>query len=201
MKLTDLSHPITSKTPVYPSDPLPKVEITATVAKDGFCLSSVSFDSHLGTHIDAPSHMIEGGKNLKDYEIEHFVVQAVCIDGFNKEKIEAANIEQGMAVLFYTGASEYFHEPKYWEEYKTMDESVAKLLINKKVSLVGVDTGSVDIEEDFPVHKALLGADILIIENLTNLKNLVGKQFELYVLPLKLENDGAPVRAVAKLDH
>jgi arylformamidase len=60
-----------------------------------------------------------------------------------------------------------------------------------------MDTGSFDNAEGFPVHKQLLGADILLIENLTNLEPLIGKQFKLYALPLKLERDGAPARVIA----
>lgn len=102
--------------------------------------------------------------------------------------------------MFFTGASDFFKDEKYWHEYLVPDEATIKILIDKKVPLVGVDTGSFDNAEDFPVHKALLGADILLIENLTNLAPLAGKNFELYALPIKLEKDGAPARVIAKTE-
>ena len=51
---------------------------------------------------------------------------------------------------------------------------------------------------DFPVHRLLLGQEISLIENLINLDKLVGRDFELWALPLKLKNgDGAATRAIA----
>lgn len=66
------------------------------------------------------------------------------------------------------------------------------------MKLVGVDTCSVDHEE-FVAHRALLGNDVLIIENLTNLSALEGKEFTIYALPIKLQIDGAPARVIAQI--
>ena len=53
---------------------------------------------------------------------------------------------------------------------------------------------------DFPVHRLLLGQGIPLIENLINLHLLVGEEFELWALPLKLKGgDGAATRAVARI--
>ena len=65
---------------------------------------------------------------------------------------------------------------------------------------LGVDMISIDREgtSDFPVHRILLAQNILIIENLTNLKGLPQVGFSFSCLPLKFENaDGSPVRAIA----
>ena len=72
-------------------------------------------------------------------------------------------------------------------------------LIDANVSIVGVDTGSVDSEESFPIHKRLLENDILIIENLTDLKEVANKAFEFTALPLNVRLDGAPCRVIAKV--
>ncbi len=201
--LYDLTQTLNENIPVYPGDPKVKVEQAGVIAKDGFCDHLLTMGTHNGTHMDAPMHMIDGGKGLKDYPVERFVVPAVCIDvrgGFDAAKVAGQIPEAGIGVLFYSGASDYFSEEKYWHEYLVPDEATIKVLIDKKVSIVGVDTGSFDIAEDFPVHKALLAADILLIENLTNLAPLAGKSFELCALPIKLEQDGAPARVIAKLE-
>ena len=53
---------------------------------------------------------------------------------------------------------------------------------------------------DFPVHRLLLGQNIPLIENLINLDQLVGREFELWALPLKLKSgDGTATRAVARI--
>jgi kynurenine formamidase len=201
--LYDLTQTLNENTPVYPGDPKVKIEQVGVIAKDGFCDHLVTFGTHNGTHMDAPAHMIDGGKELKDYPVERFVVPAVCIDvrsGFDAAEVTKQIPETGLGVLFYTGASDYFHDERYWHDYSVPDGATVKALIDKKVSLVGVDTGSFDNTDSFPVHKALLGADILLIENLTNVGPLTGKRFELYALPIKLEQDGAPARVIAKME-
>lgn len=65
----------------------------------------------------------------------------------------------------------------------------------------GADTG--DDADDaaatggFPAHHALLGADCLVVENLTGL-DAAPERFTLRACPLALDADGAPVRAVAE---
>ncbi len=51
----------------------------------------------------------------------------------------------------------------------------------------------------FKTHKILLGGGVLIIENLTNVGLLAGKDFTVYALPIKLELDGAPARVIAQV--
>lgn len=54
--------------------------------------------------------------------------------------------------------------------------------------------------EGFPAHRALLGADRLLVENLAGLAN-VPERFTLLAFPLAVPDaDGAPVRAVACID-
>jgi kynurenine formamidase len=58
---------------------------------------------------------------------------------------------------------------------------------------------SVDHDEPYPIHKALLDNDVLLIENLVNLNAVVGKRFRLYALPVRLELDAAPARVLAEI--
>jgi len=58
--------------------------------------------------------------------------------------------------------------------------------------------GSPD-HEPFPIHKLLLSNDVLIIENLTNLEKLAGKEFRIIALPINLQEDAAPARVIAEL--
>lgn len=52
----------------------------------------------------------------------------------------------------------------------------------------------------YPIHKILLTKEVLIIENLTNLKSLVGVQsFDVFAFPMKLHAEAAPVRVVARI--
>ncbi len=196
----DLTQTITKNLPVYPGDPSIKLEPIGGIRQTGALDHLLTMDTHSGTHVDAPAHMISGGKALKDYAIDRFVRKGVCLDvraGFSAAVIADSVPEEGLAILFYTGTSDYFYEARYWHQYPVLDASCVQMLIEKRVSIVGLDTGSLDNAKGFPVHKALFAADILPIENLTGLLPLVGRTFTLYALPLKLEQDGAPARVIA----
>lgn len=203
MKFVDLSVPINQDTPVYPGDPKTKVEPVGQLAKDGFNDHFISMGTHIGTHIDAPMHMLDGGKSLDQLPLDQFVGRGVYVqvDGsFNLDTIKAANIQSGDIVIFDTGMSKKYHEAVYFENYPAMAEEVAQYLIDKKVKMVGLDTGSADNQDGFPIHKLLLGGNVLIIENLTNVSALDGQKFTIYALPLNLQIDGSPARVIAQIN-
>ncbi|MBL8122146.1 cyclase family protein [Candidatus Saccharibacteria bacterium] len=198
--IIDLSVSITEKTPVYPGDPPVKIETAGVLERDGYCDHVVTIGTHVGTHIDAPMHMLAGGKALADYPLERFVGRGVCIDvrsGF--DSLYTATIQKDDILLLYHGYGEKYHRREYFQEYSALPPKAADLLIEKHVSMVGSDTCSPDNGADFPIHRQLLAADVLIIENLTNLGRLVGKSFNVFALPLALIQDAAPARVIAQL--
>lgn len=91
--------------------------------------------------------------------------------------------------------------PEYFKSYPALSEEAAHYLVEKRVNMVGSDTCSPDGLEDYPIHRLLLGEDVLIIENLTNLDKLVGKEFTVYTLPIALQLDAAPARVLADCYH
>jgi kynurenine formamidase len=198
--LIDLSVPLNEQTPVYPGDPVPKIEPAGVLAKDGYNDHYISMGTHVGTHIDAPLHMLEDGLSLDKLPIEQFVGKGrmVKVTGTDFESVKSADVQEGDIVLFRTGMSDKYHEAVYFEEYPAMSEEVANYLVGVKVKMVGVDTCSVDNQDGFPIHKILLTGNVLIIENLTNLGQLTGKDFKVYALPLNLQIDGSPARVVAE---
>jgi arylformamidase len=200
--LIDLSVLINETMPVYPGDPPTKIENAGIIQKDGYEDHYVSFGTHAGTHIDAPSHMILNGKTLEQFPLETFTGRGVYIKVLNKrfdlQTIMRASIQEGDIVLFHTGMSERYGAHDYFEEYPALPEELANYLVQKKVKMIGVDACSVD-QEQFIAHKILLQQNILILENLTNLDKLENKQFTIHAFPLKLQLDGSPVRVVAEI--
>lgn len=201
MKLIDLSVPLNEKTPVYPGDQVMKIESGGVLEKDGYEDHSICVGTHVGTHVDAPSHMVGGGANLDQILLERLSGKGVYVKtgrNFTLDSIQGVSIQEGDIVLFHTGMSELYHQPDYYENYPAIPEELARYLVEKKVKMVGVDMCSVD-HEPFPVHRILLKENILVIENLTNLSALEGKEFRIYAFPIKLQLDGAPTRVVAEL--
>ncbi len=202
MQLIDLSQTLNKSTPVYPGDPAFRFQKAAVLEKNGYQDHLISFGNHNGTHVDAPSHMIKGGKNLNRIPIDQFFGNGIYIKVTNKKfslkEIKKAGIKRGDIVLFHTGMSDIYTSAGYFTNYPAISQEIANYLVGKKVKMVGVDMCSVD-HEPFPVHKTLLKNGILIIENLTNLKVLKGKTFKVYSFPLKLEIDGSPARVIAEI--
>jgi arylformamidase len=90
-------------------------------------------------------------------------------------------------------------------EYAFLSENAARWLVGKSVRLIAMDTPSPDnpahsrgTPKDSPNHKVLLGAGVVMVEYVTNLKALTASEVELIVMPLKLKGcDGSPARCVA----
>lgn len=201
MELIDLSVSLNEHTPVYPGDPKTKIEPVGILDKDGYEDHYLCTGTHVGTHVDAPSHMVIGGKTLNQISLDRFTGRGVLISTGREitlEKVRAADIRQDDIVLFHTGMSEFYHQSEYYDNYPPLTEEIGRYLVEKKIKMVGVDMCSVD-HEPFPVHRILLGEEVLIIENLTNLEALKKKEFIVHAFPLNVTLDGSPTRVVAKV--
>lgn len=93
---------------------------------------------------------------------------------------------------------------KYFINHSCLSILLAEFLLEINVAGVGVYFPSIDAANaqkfDYPVHRLLLGAGSLAIENLTSLGKLPTLQrFDLCALPLKTDTEGAPTRVVALL--
>lgn len=209
MNYLDLTHTFAANMPVYPDDPVPELRQIADLNKDGYNDYQITTTTHVGTHIDAPLHMLEGGKRLSDFPVDKFFGRGCLIDARDASVIRAdlldkSSAEKGLPaqagdiVLVLTGFAQKYRQPEYYEHYPEISEDFARRAIELGIKMIGVDGPSPD-RPSYKIHKLLLGQEILIIENLTNLESLVGiTNFEILALPLKLQADAAPARVVAK---
>lgn len=204
MPLLDLTHTFVAGMPAYPGDPAPQLRQIADIRKEGYTDYQIKTGMHVGTHMDAPLHMIEGGKFLSEIGVETFFGEGVLIDARDKPAVDEKillrhTVKKGNIMLVMTGFSKKFGRPEYYEKYPEITEGFADEAIRLGVKIVGMDTPSPD-RPPFKVHKKLLGKEILIIENLTNLEKLLGvKSFEIFAFPAKFHAEAAPVRVVAKV--
>jgi len=201
MQYIDLTQTFGPKMPVYPGDPQSELKQITTIEKDGFTDHQLNTAMHVGTHMDAPLHMIPGGKKISEIGLDKFFGPGRLIDARGKEKIDADSLEgvqAGDILLILTGFSQKFHEPEYYEKYPELTEAFASEAVALGVKLIGLDTPSPD-RPPFLSHKILLGSEILIIENLANLEQLLSQKFEVIALPAKFETDAAPARVIARI--
>lgn len=82
------------------------------------------------------------------------------------------------------------------------DTSAADWCVARSIELVGIDYLSVEPfrsdadTRNYPVHKTLLGAGVVVLESL-DLVGVAAGGYDLVALPLLIpDSDGAPTRAV-----
>lgn len=213
MKTRDLSHPIETGMPVFPGDPPVSVESHSTLPEDGYRVCAVACGSHTGTHVDAPSHSEQDGRDIDAVDVERFVFDAVRADcrGRNpRSPIGADSLPATDADLLvvqtgwddHWGTETYFEHPFLTPEAARfcVDQGYDVAIDALNVDPTPTDNAGEDEPTGFQAHHALLGNDLLIFENVTDLAGLP-ERFEMIAPPLKLTgSDGAPVRAVARWD-
>lgn len=205
MRYIDLSHEFVDNMPVFPGDPPTTLKQIASVAKEGYTDHQLTTVMHVGTHMDAPLHMIEGGKYMSEIPIDHFAGPGVLIDARGQKTVDAdllreLKIPSGGIALVLTGMDKKYKTPGYETGYPSWTEAFARALVSSGIKVVGMDMMNPDTDESYPIHKILLSKEVLIIENLTNLETLVGVQsFDVYAFPVKLRAEAAPVRVVARV--
>ena len=212
MKVIDLTLTVSNKIPTFPGSPQPNFIPWENIEEDGYNLELLFLSTHTGTHMDAPHHFLEKGAKIHEISLEKLVSEAVLIKSRKKsnESITKTDIQKFekkhgkidgfSSVIFSTGWQRNLQKKYYFTESPGLAVSAAKYLASKKISLVGIDSPSIDVGTDpkFSVHQIFAKKGMLIVENLANLDKIKSPTFHLVVLPLKLKGaTGSPVRAIA----
>jgi len=179
-----------------------------------FTLMEFTFASHIGTHVDAPCHFVAGGRTIDEIPLEQVTGLGVVLDvpGTPNAGIDAAALaaggpepRPGDIVLLRTGWEEKAGTPEYFA-HPYLEASAADWLIDHRIKLVGMDLITPEMPEavrsgpfTWPVHRALLEQDILVMENVCNMASLAGRRVEVVAAPISIRGaDGAPVRLLAR---
>ena len=180
-----LSEPVSGDTPAVTKT----VENTETGEKRTILLSSV----HNGTHITAPSSVLEGAKSLDEYPPESFLGECRVVKA--KGDLTGAWIEKMSLYkckkLLIKG-----------EGTGKIDTSAAEELVASGVELIGIDSSALAIENfREEVRLILAEAGCLVLEGLNLEKVTMGTYF-LISQPLLLEGiEAAPCRAFLAEDY
>ena len=206
MRVYDISVNITPGMPVWPGDPpviLQRVRSISQGANSN--VSRLECNVHIGTHVDAPVHFIDGAASVEALPLRVltgrvYVVhlpQATVIDETTLE--EAGIPPRTRRVLFHTSNSRYWarDESDFQKDFVAISSSGAAWLVRKKVQLVGIDYLSVaPFGDSREPYRLLLEKGVVVVEGL-NLSEVSQGRYTLYCLPLKLVgSDGAPARAI-----
>jgi len=201
MKFVDLSHPISEEMSTYPSDPDISIVREKEIHLDRTLLHRFTMGTHTGTHLDAPAHIISGGKTLDDFPLSSFTGKTVKVDLNSISELDKVD-EKVNGIIFDSNWYMRFKEPEIYfgSDRPEIPIHLVKKVIEMGVKYFGCDLPSVDVSgsEDKPIHNALLGANIIVYESLTNLNQLpLLTPFEFFGFPLPFVGlDGSPVRAI-----
>ena len=220
-RLIDLSVAVNSNTLSPPSTNL-RVDITPHRRGPGFWqVSSVSQGLHTGAHIDSPLHVFKDGITTAEISLDQVIGEAVSIDlsfvGAN-HKITIDDLKRGGAdkvkkndiVLLRTDWTDkmYGKWPDYFTQSPFFPPESAEWLVAKDPKSIGFDffeeycARLPDFtSEDFPMHRVILGAGIVIMEGITNLGALPRQRVPFYAPFYKIEGtEGAPARFFAQIE-
>jgi arylformamidase len=199
-----------------------KLEITPHRRGPGFWqVSSVHQSLHTGAHIDSPLHVFKDGITTAEIALDQVMGEALVVDltfaGAN-HKITIDDLKRGGAdavksgdiVLLRTGWTDtmYGTWPDYFTQSPYFPPEAAEWLVAKGPKNIGFDffeeycARLPDFSsEDFPMHRVILGAGVVIMEGLTNLGALPRRRVDFAAPFYKIaKTEGAPARFFAMVD-
>lgn len=203
MPIYDISRPLGPDTPVWPGDVAVSFEQTLSqVAGDPVTSSALRMTVHASTHMDAPRHVVAGGRGADEVALSKCMGPARVVDVGDADSIgpELLPALSGVTRVLFKSACSEGGPTRRAASYAALEPETAATLLEAGVVLVGVDAPSIDPEDSeyLPVHRALLGSRVVVLENLW-LGDVAPGDYELIALPLRLVgSDGSPVRAVLR---
>jgi kynurenine formamidase len=178
MKVIDLTMPLSSKTPTSEHVQKPGVFGTRWYSPDlsyvpgmsvNWSHSIISVDTHVGTHVDAPFHMMYNKWRLWEVPLDRWVGDAVCLDIPKKEcefvraedlekaeKEAESELKPNDILLIHTGWCDNWDRldlTTYLHKQPGLHEDGAKWAVKKQIKMVGADLQSIDTMID--IDKAI----------------------------------------------
>jgi len=246
MRFVDLSLPITSNMaglpgiPAYAENPTrcyplsvmsedqanllksKGIEVPDEIEKSNHMLSKLEITTHIGTHIDAPSHMLENTWSIDEVPLENIIKKGkiipltdiepggmVTADAILKTGVD---FDETVIPIIHTGWTEKtWGTPEFWNNTVYMHKDAAELIAERKVSAVAIDffpefpfwRDDVERPEGQPPghnHKIFLAQETIIIQMVTNVGAVDDENFILSAVPLRLEGlDESPARVFAMI--
>lgn len=179
------------------------LKITPKMVTDAQGNEKKALVGHLGTHFDVMN---------KEFPLEYtkrkgivFDVSGVRDSDIDIDDVDFGKVEHNMFVAFYTGfiEKEGYGGKVYFTEHPQLSDRLIDSLLDKKVSIIGVDFAGVRRgKEHTPKDQYCADRGVFIIENLCNLEQVVdaGGTCLINTYPMNYaEMTGLPCRVVAEI--
>lgn len=216
-KLIDVSHTVEHGMITYKGLPAPIIcdylsrEASRAKYAPGteFHIGKIEMVANTGTYLDSPFHRYADGDDLSQLKLES-LANLDCLVVRSTDRRDRAidrlpfdlAAVRGKALLFHTGWDAHWRTDKYFEGHPHLTGELAEALVKAGVTLVGIDSFNIDSTDDGtrPVHSALLGAGIPIVEHMCGLAALPDRGARFFAVPVKVKGMGTfPVRAFARI--
>ena len=169
-------------------------------APDKMLMHWVDTETHIGTHVEGPTHYRDDLRCLADIPLDRFMGEAIAIDcsslkpdGGKPQPIKPSflkKVKSGDIVLLWSSL------PPNQAPYISAES--AKDMHEKGVKMVGIQGITLEPEGQYTSHEHLLANDIPIIEGLANVEKLKNERFLFIGLPLRWRDmDSSWIRAIA----
>jgi kynurenine formamidase len=227
VEVLDLSWSLDEKGPVFPGQEGFVFEKLGDVNDPDLplCFAKLTFMEHIGTHMDAPAHAVDGGQFIDELGFEQLVAPAFKLDlrdrcgGSADYDVSAQDIArferdhgpiaEGSIVLLHTGWDVRYVSPDRYIEvaddgswhWPGLGADAAEMLADRRVRGVGIDSIGLDgghVAMTLAAHRVVLGTGAFILENLANLADVPPRNTFVIAAPLKTRNgSGGPTRVYA----
>jgi len=154
LEFYELSHRWGYNAPTLPGYEDVRIERIVYHAKHGVMTQKYKTTMHVSTHVNAPLHLLPGGKSVGDLPLPHFFGNGVVV-GIAKgkwERITADDLSRARPevrkddiVIIVTGwHARYSDSQEYFGHAPGLAPDAAQWLVARGVKLVGVDTPQID---------------------------------------------------------
>jgi len=205
----DISVLLHKNLPVWPGGTELNIFKSSEMSNGEICnVTELQIGGHTGTHLDAPLHFIENGKEINDIPLDNLigacnVIYLPKIKKIYKKDLLAANIPRDCKrLIIKTDNSNLWNnlDHEFYIDYVALSKDAAKHIVDIGIELIGIDYLSISAFNDPPeiVHQILLKEEIVILEGV-DLRAIEAGAYELICLPIKVDNaDGIMCRAILR---
>ncbi|MFX1520096.1 MAG: cyclase family protein [Promethearchaeota archaeon] len=166
---------------------------------DNTFMNWIETETHIGTHVEGPSHYLKEGRDIASMPLENFIGEGLVINLTYKktnEPIRPNDLEeanQGDIVLLCASKNYKMEKRPY------IAPDAAEFLYEKRIKMLGIDDSiRIEAPNSMATHDFLLKNDIPIIEGLDHLQKLKKQRFFFIGFPLRIRGlDSSWIRAIA----
>lgn len=209
--MKDLSWPLDGPISIGPYFAPPEFRPLLEIPPDTWRVTELVLQTHLGTHIDAPSHLVPDGHPMEGIAIERLAGKISIIrlpDQPPRSRVSVDDLEsygsdtpEDQLLVVETGWWRRYGTDEYVSGHPWFDNAASNWILSKRPRVVLLDVFTPEMPHDMrehgwaPVmHSILLGAGVPIVENI-RLDSVTSDSGWAVIAPLPVDKlDGAPCR-------